>query len=1151
MRSVHTGLGDCGVMPLAEHPGDAQLRQFAAGALAVENLEQVAEHLGACRKCRDRVDEIAACDGFLGRLREANSSSDELFGRADERRAATRALRHAAEHPSAPSDFPPHEPAAIPREVGPYVVLREVGRGGMGVVYQARHGDLERPVALKMILAGDFASEVHRQRFRREAELAARIQHPNIVQVYEIAVHQGRPYLALEWCDGGSLAARIGPEGWPPRQAAAHVATLTEAIEAAHRRGVVHRDLKPSNILLQSSRDPGALGAKGIPTPKVADFGLALALERESGLTSTGQTVGTPEYMAPEQAVGKPARQTADIYALGAILYELLTGRPPFRGDTALEVLHALANDEPVAPRRLRPSVPRDLEIIVLKALEKEPSMRYSTASKLGDDLRSFLASRPINAKPPSLLDRLLKWTRRRPGLAVLTGALLVVLLGAFVAITTLWVDAAGARDQSRAAGARAQRQREAERRTRYIAGISAAGSALELDHADEARSLLADLPEEHRNWEWRYLTGLLDNATFVFRPEAPVKAFDLAPDGKLFAYALAGSSELRLRKVAEPSDSAHLGGLRSEITAVAFSADGTTIAAGTSDGTIRDWRVGDGALIATLPGRKSAIFDLSLDHTASRLLLTDHVETSLWIVAVGQRVPLGGIWSAQFSPDGQNIACLRNGDMRLYSAVDARPIVLPDIGFGAVNAAAFSPDGLRIAIGGRFPVTDIVIRPLSGDDRAIVLKGHENSTIGLEFSPDGRRLVSGSLDQTARIWDAATGSCLAVVRGHRAKVFGVCFASDGRSVLTRSEDGAIQLSEESSGVPLISLRGHAGVSSSRISRRGKIVAVADKEGTMRIWDLDRAIRRGVLRGHTSFVYDVAITGDGRWVASSSWDKTVRFWDQADTGNSLGSQKLGGFVMALAASPVGHGFVSVERTGALRAWKPPDSSPCWTVPFETEADHDGRAVWHPKGGIVALAGTRGWSAQFHDAATGRQLGGLPLQDGVTGDVAFSPDGKTVVTAHEKGAVRLWDFASRLPRAVGKNEGGRISRIAFNPSGSIIASASNAHSVDIWDAATLEPLAALKHAGQVYGIAFNPDGSRLATACEDNTIRLWDMRRFDKVAELRGHQAYVHAVAFSADGTRLVSASGDQTVRIWDAPSPSNAPGSTFQVSSGR
>jgi eukaryotic-like serine/threonine-protein kinase len=1140
------------MMPLAEHPGDAQLRQFAAGVLAVEILEQVAEHLGACRKCRDRVDEIAAGDGFLGRLREASKSNDDLFGHANERRDATRALRHAANHPSEPRNLPPHEPATIPREVGPYVVLREVGRGGMGVVYQARHGDLERPVALKMILAGDFASEVHRQRFRREAELAARIQHPNIVQVYEIAVHQGRPYLALEWCDGGSLAARIGPEGWPPRQAAAHVATLTEAIEAAHSRGVVHRDLKPSNILLQSSSDPGALGAKGIPTPKVADFGLALALERESGLTSTGQTLGTPEYMAPEQATGKPAGRTADIYALGAILYELLTGRPPFRGDTALEVLHALANDEPVPPRRLRPSVPRDLEIIVLKALEKEPSMRYSTASKLGDDLRSFLASRPINAKPPSLLDRLSKWTRRRPSLAVLTGTLLVVLLGAFVAITTLWVDAAGARDQARAAGARAERQSKAERRTRYTAGVSAAASALELDHADEARSLLADLPEEHRNWESRYLTGQLDNATFVIRPaEAPVKAFDLAPDGKLFAYALAGSSELCLRNVGETSDSAHLGGLTSEITAIAFSADGTAIAAGTSDGTIRAWRVGGCALIATLPGRKSAISDLSFDHTASRVLLSDQVETSLWNVAVGERVPLGGICSVQFSPDGQSISCLRNGNLLLYSAVDARPIVFPDIGFGAVKAAAFSPDGLRIAIGGLFPLTDIVIRPLSGDDRAIVLKGHENSTIGLEFSPDGRRLVSGSLDQTARIWDTATGSCLAVVRGHRAKVFGVRFAPDGRSVLTRSEDGAIQLSEDSSGARLISLRGHAGVSSTQISHRGKVVAVADKEGTVRIWDLDRTIRRGVLRGHTSFVYDVAITGDGRWVASGSWDKTVRFWDQADSGKSVVSQKLGGTVDALAASPVGAHFVSVERPGILRAWEPSDSLPRWTVSFETDGEHECRAAWHPKGGIVALAGTRGWSAQFHDAATGRQLGGLPLQDGMTRDVAFSPDGKTIVTAHDQGAVRLWDFASRLPRAVGKYEGGRISRLAFNPSGTNIASASSEHSIEIWDAATLEPLAALKYVGHVYGIAFNPDGSRLATACEDNTIRLWDMRHFDKVAELRGHQAYVHAVVFSADGTRLVSASGDQTVRIWDAPNPSNAPNSSFHLSSGR
>ena len=399
------------------HPDDVLLCDFAAGALAEEDLNWVADHVGECRRCRETVDQLSASDSFLGRLRATSTSLSETPERAGERRGAARALRHDSQPSSESCDESPTEPTSIPREVGPYLILREVGRGGVGVVYQARHGGLGRLVALKMILAGEFASEVQRQRFHREAELAARVQHPQIVQVYEVAVYQGRPYLALEWCDGGSLADRVSAEGWPSKSAAELVATLAAAIEAAHQCGVVHRDLKPSNILLKLSaetRDAGPL--RGF-VPKIADFGLALALERKSGLTSTGQTLGTPEYMAPEQATGACVGGAADIYALGAILYELLTGRPPFRAETPLEVVQALKFAEPIAPRRLRPGLPRDLETIVLKALEKEPSKRYATAGLMAEDLRCFLDARPIRARPPNALDRLFKWTRRRPAL--------------------------------------------------------------------------------------------------------------------------------------------------------------------------------------------------------------------------------------------------------------------------------------------------------------------------------------------------------------------------------------------------------------------------------------------------------------------------------------------------------------------------------------------------------------------------------------------------------------------------------------------------------------------------------------------------------------------------------------------------------------
>ena len=370
------------------------------------------------------------------------------------------------------------EATSIPHEVGPYLILREVGRGGMGAVYQARHGELGRLVVLKMILAGEFASEGQRQRFHREAELAARVQHPQIVQVYEVAVYQGRPYVVLEWCDGGSLADRVLSEGWPPHSAAGLVATLAEAIAAAHQCGVVHRDLKPSNILLKRSSEKVDAGPLRGVIPKIADFGLALALEHKSGLTSTGATLGTPEYMAPEQATGASVGPAADIYALGAMLYELLTGRASLPGRDCRSRSSRPSSSKSRSPRigSVRGCLATSKRSSS-RRLQKEPSKRYATAGAMAEDLRYFLDDRPIRARPPNALDRLFKWTRRRPALAALSAVLVAVLLGAFGAITALWVDATKARDQATAAGTEARRQSALERRTHYQAGISAAAS--------------------------------------------------------------------------------------------------------------------------------------------------------------------------------------------------------------------------------------------------------------------------------------------------------------------------------------------------------------------------------------------------------------------------------------------------------------------------------------------------------------------------------------------------------------------------------------------------------------------------------------------------------------------------------------------------
>ena len=463
--------------------------------------------------------------------------------------------------PPAPGgDVPPAtERVAVPG----YEILGELGRGGMGVVYKARQAKLGRLVALKMILSGGHAGAADLARFRTEAEAIARLQHPNIVQIHEVGDHAGLPYFSLEFCAGGSLEKKLAGTPLPPKDAAALVETLARAMQAAHEKGVIHRDLKPANVLLAEDG-----------TPKVTDFGLAKKLDpaspvREHGdnLTASGAVMGTPSYMAPEQAgMASPGRKPgesavgpgADVYALGAILYECLTGRPPFRGPTAMDTIMQVVTDEPVAVRQLQPQVPADVETICLKCLRKEAGRRYASAAGLAEDLRRFREGRPIAARPVRPPERLWRWCRRNPVVAALVATSAAAALGLAAAFAALWYNAerraevvqdlntaqvslAEARGKVAAAGeeltekqgrleqieaAAAQKQgevdrleaddraaRERFRRVGYLTDMHLARLALDANDLPRVRELLdkqrptegaADL----RGFEWDYLHG-------------------------------------------------------------------------------------------------------------------------------------------------------------------------------------------------------------------------------------------------------------------------------------------------------------------------------------------------------------------------------------------------------------------------------------------------------------------------------------------------------------------------------------------------------------------------------------------------------------------------------------------------------------------
>lgn len=327
--------------------------------------------------------------------------------------------------PPAPGGSAPAAPAlaASVRYFGNYELLEEIARGGMGVVYRARQASLNRTVALKMILAGQFASPADVQRFRTEAEAAANLQHPNIVAIHEVGEHEGRHYFSMDYVEGKNLGALLKEQGPLPATRAAELAkTLAEAVHYAHQRGTLHRDLKPQNILM----DPEG-------RPRITDFGLAKRLHAADTLTATGAVMGSPSYMSPEQAQGRNdlVGPASDVYSLGAVLYEILTGRPPFLGDSPMATMNKVMNEEPPRLRSSRSTTPTDLETICLKCLEKDPSRRYPTARALAEDLARFLAGDPVQARPASALRRAVAWSRRHRGVTTaVTAAVLLALVG-------------------------------------------------------------------------------------------------------------------------------------------------------------------------------------------------------------------------------------------------------------------------------------------------------------------------------------------------------------------------------------------------------------------------------------------------------------------------------------------------------------------------------------------------------------------------------------------------------------------------------------------------------------------------------------------------------------------------------------------------
>ncbi len=960
---------------------------------------------------------------------------------------------------------------------GDYELIEEIARGGMGIVFKARNTRLERIEALKMILAGHLATPADVERFRVEAENAARLDHPQIVPLYEVGEHDRQHYYTMRLIEGGSLANQIERFVEDPRGAVELMATVARAVHYAHQRGILHRDLKPANILLDGSG-----------RPHVTDFGLAKRLVGEGDLPSSTAIVGTPSYMAPEQASGKAALSTAiDLFSLGAILYELLTGRSPFRADTPFDTLIQVVQKEPVRPRALNPRVDRDLETICLKCLSKEPERRYGSAEAMAEDLERWLAGEPIRARRIGSLERLMKWARRRPSAAAL------VVVSTLAAVTTVaglvFGYLAVAEEKARTDKAlekyktALRSEQGALRETRqnaYYQTIALAAPEIQANDIRRAERLLDACPPALRRWEWFALKRLC---------HSEIASLDLGIEPAAIAYSRDG------RRLATA------GGALGEPGAV----------------TIRDGA--DGRELASFRGHHDAINGLAFDPTGRRLATAGRDRTvRIWDAATGRplstlRGHVLGVNAVAFSPDGRFLASAGEDRMvKLWDAATGQERRTLSGHTGPILVLAFPRDGMLLASAG----ADRTIRLWNlGGAESRTLRGHSGPVRGLAFSPDGRLLASAGYDATARVWSVEPGRERVVYRGHTRFVTGVAFSPDGSYVASSSLDGTIRLWEASSGEVVRTLRGHTeGVWGLDFRRDGRRIASIGQDRSIKLWDasalaLDAGIH-AVSRPRP--IYQASLGDDGRRMAlcraarEAGARKTLEVWD---------------------------------IVGGRRLLSPDDETNAW----------GGSVALSPDGRLVAFAvgDVQDTLIRILTVDGGQVRRELKRRGTHPAVMTISPDGNRLAAVTRGGGAFLWEMAGDRPINLREDrelpDGGASNppRPLFGPDSRRLVLTGpdpgqpTSEALDVFDAATGERLATIP--GATRPMAFSPDGRRLIALDPEKSgqeARIFDPADGRELARLVGHTGPIVAAVFDADGSRIVTASRDGSVKVWDA-----------------
>ncbi len=979
---------------------------------------------------------------------------------------------------------------AVSPDVPGFEIEALLGRGGMGVVYRARERALNRTVAIKMVLAGDLATPEQRARFRAEAEAAARLQHPHIVQIHSVGEHGGRAFLVLEFVAGESLAAALGGVPRPAREAAGLVGVLARALHHAHGRGIIHRDLKPSNILL---------AADG--TPKITDFGLAKFLDGAAEQTDSGAVLGTPSYMAPEQAGGGSRRigPATDVYALGAILYEALTGRPPFRAGTSLDTIQQVLTAEVVPPGRLIPRLPRDLETIALKCLEKEPSRRYPSAAALADDLRRFLAGATIAARPVGRRERLWRWARRNPMIATLSASVAGLLAMLLAGLT---------------AGLMVLQGQQAETSRNLVRAQSAERDARQkLWDADLARACAG---------RWSGPPGQRFDGLRALAEAAGIDASPALRDEAIACMALADVRPAERLPILLPRN-----------YGLYFDPAFERYVRSDESGNLTLRRVADDRELASLPGpgHHAYAFDFSDD---GRFLLAVYHKVyvlRVWDLVHARSFQVDDPICWDLSPDGRWVATgHKDGTIRIHDTGTGRVSLSWGVG-QECNRLTFQPGGGLLACVAKKDESVHFYDFRTGSDRT---PGGLSPGWGYAiWHPGGRELVGMGSDRRIRILDVATRAVRMLADARPDHFSYLTFSPDGRMLAATGWDSTLRTWDYGSGRRLFSLDGAMGYAQFRAD--GRRLSGTHDGRFVELWELEPAREYRTVADGTEG-RSVAFSPDGRLLATAGGEG-VRLRDSRTLGEL--AMLPGPDSSDVRFEPSGAAILTCDAAGVRRRPLAPDPVvpggivigppelvyiQSFVSDIDTTPDGNnlamadrglGRAVFFGPGRRVSTAVIVKNIASVALSPDGRWLAtgnhfefgpGFKVWATATGRLertwaevrearsVFSPDGRWLVTSAADGVscrrVGTWERGPEVPQGRASTAPGPI---AFSADGSILALSSSLQEIILVNTATWGLLAKLQapDAGEVRALAFDPDGTRLAAAC-NGLLAVWDL-----------------------------------------------------------